>query len=526
MKKTTHKGLSFILSAVIMLSVMVFSAPAHASSYSWLYYPYAEGFVDEYMEIVPYASDGYKRWFYIDQGSLPGGLELDNVSGIISGTPDETGVFELTVCMYHFVEHPDIGLYMAHEYSDFVITIVGELYLSYYPHPGVVGEEYRSNPSTNATGLRWTHAFEVAEGELPPGLYLDTWYGSIWGTPTEAGVFEFVIEYRNTQFGWARSEPTTLTVHASPSNNYYFYYPEEIFFTKQMNSVFPESNFDISGGTFWVVSGELPDGVILLQDSGGIGGYPTEVGEFWSTIGFEHEFYGYIETEIVIYVAEYAYLHYDDAYGVVGECLSIEPSSYGGYSPVGKGRRAFSIISGELPDGLDFDMYNGWIGGIPTESGVFNITVSLHVENAGWAESEFTITVATAPKFYYNDDPSIQLFPDRRNWNPTLNPGGVSAFEISNPNPNASITFPFYGTGIEYKGVKNVNRGKFDVTVKDINGNVVYQEIGDASLSNPPIQRGQVLYRVNDLSLGEYTIIVKTHGAPGTLLGLDAFYVF
>jgi len=66
MKKTTHKGLSFILSAVIMLSVMVFSAPAHASSYSWLYYPYAEGFVDEYMEIVPYASDGYKRWFYID----------------------------------------------------------------------------------------------------------------------------------------------------------------------------------------------------------------------------------------------------------------------------------------------------------------------------------------------------------------------------------------------------------------------------------------------------------------------------
>jgi hypothetical protein len=120
-------------------------------------------------------------------GTLPAGLALDPTTGVLSGTPTESGTFSLQV-----VATDSAGCAGAQEY---VLTVECAAIALAPSKPrlvqGAVGSPY--NQAISATGGTAPHTFAVVAGALPSGLTLDAPTGAIAGTPTAAGTFDFTV---------------------------------------------------------------------------------------------------------------------------------------------------------------------------------------------------------------------------------------------------------------------------------------------------------------------------------------------
>ena len=64
---------------------------------------------------------------------------------------------------------------------------------------GKVGDEYAH--TMNVVGGIPAYHWTVESGELPDGLYLNSFTGAISGNPTEAGTFEFQVRVRDQTEG-------------------------------------------------------------------------------------------------------------------------------------------------------------------------------------------------------------------------------------------------------------------------------------------------------------------------------------
>ena len=113
--------------------------------------------------------------YVISSGSLPAGLTLNENTGIISGTPTESGTFN-----FQIKATLDKWITQTNSYR-ITVTTTGLA-------AGQVGVNYQQNIISDKSGT-----FSVSEGALPVGLTLNESNGSISGTPTEAGSFEFKI---------------------------------------------------------------------------------------------------------------------------------------------------------------------------------------------------------------------------------------------------------------------------------------------------------------------------------------------
>jgi len=115
-------------------------------------------------------------------GSLPPGLELDECTGIISGTPTATGNYTFTVRATDA-----IGSFQQKTVSICIIRITTN-----DPLPaGTTDAPYLVN-LTETPGLQETELWTIAYGSLPAGMTL-TPAGVLSGTPTETGDFTIGI---------------------------------------------------------------------------------------------------------------------------------------------------------------------------------------------------------------------------------------------------------------------------------------------------------------------------------------------
>ena len=125
--------------------------------------------------------------FSITAGALPTGLTLDEVTGVLSGSPTVTGTFNFAVRVAD-----SFGCIGSRAY---ILTIncptIGVEPANQVVPNGAVGTPY--NQAFSATGGVGSLIFDVVAGALPNGLVLDAATGVLSGTPSSRNTFIFVI---------------------------------------------------------------------------------------------------------------------------------------------------------------------------------------------------------------------------------------------------------------------------------------------------------------------------------------------
>ncbi len=163
---------------------------------------------------------------------------------------------------------------------------------------GAVGQTYLQllevEGGSSDTEVQW-----VSEGQLPPGLTLDSSLGTINGTPTAPGAYPFLVQAQDTQNSGLNSAIAQFSITIAAAAGSDAYSPEhhdEIAFTgwhceSILSNLADRSGWRVQSDFKWsVTSGQLPLGLQLTKVSATqskIEGTPTQGGTFTFLIKLE-----------------------------------------------------------------------------------------------------------------------------------------------------------------------------------------------------------------------------------------------
>lgn len=212
------------------------------------------------------AMGGLKPYIWrIKNGSLPLGLILNQTTGTIYGTPVEGASESFTV----EVNDQDNPSQIAEK--TFSIEIKDELFITTQTIPnGRIGNAYTILISAQLGAP--PYSWRIVSGDLPPGLEFSSnaTIATINGTPTTPGIYTFIVEVADAD---------------TPSNTAMKQYSIEIYSIMDIQTVSLScglrgsqytENILTTGGkppyTYHIMEGNLPDGLSLNQNTGGITG--------------------------------------------------------------------------------------------------------------------------------------------------------------------------------------------------------------------------------------------------------------
>lgn len=323
--------------------------------------------------VAPYA-------FAITSGALPAGLELDQASGRIIGTPEEARRYSFTVTATGQAGAPGSVAVELTVLAPAIITTQASLPTARF------GEDYQADLGAGGGTAPYQY---VLAGNLPPGLSFDTASGMLSGMPQAVGTFPLSITIADAN-GFTATEALDLVV-AAPVISVAAEFAEAGAFVSYAGQV------TASGGTapygFSVTEGVLPAGLSLDPQSGAVSGTPRVVGAsgFTITVTDANGFAASVPVSInvaqvftVILPADLAAAREFQPYGQV-------LTATGGTAPY-----AYTISAGALPDGLEFDAETGTISGTPQISGSFAFTLTATDANGVAGSASYTLDVAQA----------------------------------------------------------------------------------------------------------------------------------
>ena len=150
--------------------------------------------------------------FGIESGSMPTGMSLDPVTGVISGTPQTESANLLTISYSTGVNVTVPPL--EHVYSVTQINVeFPTITLTYPAVTAYVGENLSVSPSVS--GVTNAAVYSTVSSSLPQGLSLNPTTGVITGVPTGTpGVYPVVIEVTDT-YGSQRTSLIIDLLHAT-----------------------------------------------------------------------------------------------------------------------------------------------------------------------------------------------------------------------------------------------------------------------------------------------------------------------
>ncbi len=143
----------------------------------------------------------------ITMGTLPAGLSLVASSGLISGTPTKAGTFNFTAQVTDSAGHTQSTGFSITVNSAAALTITTTTLPS-----GTAGTAY--NATLSASGGTTPYTWTITTGALPPGLSLGATTGSINGTPTSTGAFNFTVQVTDSS-GLTQSAGLSITIGES-----------------------------------------------------------------------------------------------------------------------------------------------------------------------------------------------------------------------------------------------------------------------------------------------------------------------
>ena len=206
----------------------------------------------------------------LSSGTLPTGLTLNSSTGAITGTPKAAGTSTFTVKAEKDSQSAEKQLSITVSPIPTITITTTSL------NSGTVGTAYSATLTASITGANWS----VISGTLPARLSLNSSTGVISGTPTTAGTSTFTVR---AVYGSASDEKQfTLTIN-SPVETL------RITTTSlpdgMTNSPYSANlTASITGATWSVSSGSLPDGLALTSSTGAISGTPTKAGTYTFTV--------------------------------------------------------------------------------------------------------------------------------------------------------------------------------------------------------------------------------------------------
>ena len=152
-------------------------------------YKLPDAIIWEYYEVSPDfdIEDTESALWELLEGDLPKGLELDEETGTILGTPEETGTFIFMITAENESYESDT---IAFELN--VVMAAPKITTATLP-PAIVGTPYSEQLTATGTApIVWSADIDT----LPEGLSLDT-TGTLSGIPSEAGSFSIAIIAEN-----------------------------------------------------------------------------------------------------------------------------------------------------------------------------------------------------------------------------------------------------------------------------------------------------------------------------------------
>ena len=336
--------------------------------------------------------------FSLEVGSLPTGLSLDPVTGIISGRPTQVGTFVFGIKVIDFNYN-----YIIKDYELAVQSVSMSILPSSLPN-GTINIAYLQTVFS-AQGGTGPYNYSIPQGSLPSGMTFNN--GLLSGTPTVSGTFLFKIRAADVDNNTV-DQTYSLTINAVSISVAPATLPNGTVGTPYATT------FTASGGdtpyTFSIYSGGLPPGMSL--SNGALTGTPTSFGQWIITVRATDNNGNYGSMVYTLTVLPVGIGPSSIPSGTVNALYNVQleiDNPYGTYT--------FAALN-DLPSGLSLDS-TGLISGMPLTQGPGLVMVSATSD----IDSSFVI----------NKDYTFQILPNL--WKIEETTKGLAPITISDGNP-------------------------------------------------------------------------------------------
>ena len=342
------------------------------------------------------ASGGTSPYNYaivINSGTLPSGLSFNAGTATLAGTPTSAGTVNFSVTATD--NSTGSGPYaVTGNYTLTVSAPTISITPSTLPNPAIAAAYSQTVTASGGTG---PYSYTITSGALPTGLTLNTATGTISGTPTAGGTFNFSIKatdansFNATQVYTVTLGAPTLTLTPPASS-----------FNATLSQAFSQA-FTAAGGTgpyqysLSINSGTLPTGLSFNAGTGTLAGTPTAAGTVTFKVTATDSSTGagpYSIFAIYTLTAAAPVITVSPSTlpgGSVGTVYSQTATASGGTAPY-----TYAVTTGALPVGLSLNPGTGAISGTPTAGGTFNFSVTATDANSYTGTRNFTQVIAPA----------------------------------------------------------------------------------------------------------------------------------
>jgi hypothetical protein len=318
------------------------------------------------------------RWS-VSGGTLPPGLTLERSSGVVRGQSSAAGRFNFEVMVQDSARASAVQSFRLEVQSSLKIVTAATL-------PDANLSRVYSKP-LELEGGNWPYRWTLAGGALPSGLQLDESSGTVRGTPSIAGNYEFDIEVRDA-FRATTTQRFRLAVTTMLEIQTAYDLPEAA------GSGAYTHTLRASGGRapyLWkVVEGALPKDFALDSTAGVVSGVPTSRGDYRFTVEVSDGLG--TKANRLFRLSVIPALRFNDRgplpHAIAGERYTQAVEVSGGQAP-----HSWTVQEGALPEGVMLEPITGVVEGTPQTPGRYRFAVQVADAKEASARQFFELEV-------------------------------------------------------------------------------------------------------------------------------------